>query len=164
MVRIVFFAVLILSIALVPQLATAQSQGIGQGQTPGVQNPSVNQSQDTSAQIQGMLGSIRDLQQAIQDAMKELQQAIDDLNHLRAARPTPPKDNNPQEKDAYTKRKTEWQYKVTSKEHEIVATQAKINQLQKQLSNLQQQLSNLQNATGDSSGKKMPPVKVMPRR
>ena len=167
-IRIVFFTVLGLSIALAPQLAIAQPQGIGQGtgqgQVPGAQNPNVNQTQDIASQIQGVTGALKDLQQAIEDAEKDLQQAIDDLNQLRAKLPTGPTGNSPQEKDAYTKRKMEWQYKVTVKEHQIVATQVKINQLQKKLSDLQQQLANLQKAAADSSGKAMPPVKVIPRK
>jgi chromosome segregation ATPase len=173
-VRIICFALLSFPIALAPQLAIAQPQGVGQPQTPVVQSPNVNQSQDTASQIQGMTGAIKDMQQAISDAEKELQQMINDLNQLRAARPTPPKGNSQQEKDAYYKRRTELQNRVTAKEHQIVATQAKINQLQKQLSDLQQQLSNLQKKAGDSSGKQTPqravdtsgkappPVKIIP--
>jgi chromosome segregation ATPase len=163
-VRMICFALLSIAIALAPQLAIAQPQGIGQAQTPGAQSPNVNQSQDTTAQIQGMTGAIKNMQQAIEDAEKQLRQLVDDLNQLRAQRPTPPKGNSSQEKDAYYKRRTELQNKVTAKEHEIVATQAKINQLQKQLSDLQQQLYSLQKKAGDSSGKKMPSVKVIPRK
>ena len=163
-IRIVCFTLLSLSVTLGPKLAIAQPQGTGQGQFSGVQSATQNQSQDMDAQIQGLTGAIKDMEQAIEEAMKELRQMIDDLNQLRAALPTPPAGNSSQEKDAYTKRKMEWQYKVTAKEHQIVATQVKINQLQKKLSDLQQQLANLQKAAGDSSEKKMPPVKVIPRR
>ena len=163
-IRIVCFTLLSLSVALAPQMAIAQPQVTGQGQVPGVQSPNVNQSQDMDAQIQGLTGAIKDMEQTIEEAMKELQQMIDDLNQLRAALPTPPTGNSSQEKDAYTKRKMEWQYKVTAKEHQIVATQVKINQLQKKLSDLQKQLSNLQKAAGDSSGKQTPSVKVVPRK
>jgi chromosome segregation ATPase len=163
-VRIACFALLCLSVALLPRLATAQPQGIGQGQSSGVQSATPGQAQDRAAQIQALTAAIKDLQHAIDDAMKEFQQLIDDLKKLRAAFPAPPKDSSSQEKDAYTKRKTEWQYRLTAKEHQIVAVQAKINQLQKQLSDLKQQLSNLQKASGDSSGRALPPVQVIPER
>ncbi|MGA2330950.1 MAG: hypothetical protein ABSG75_04250 [Syntrophales bacterium] len=161
--RIVCFALLGLSIALAPNLASAQPQGIGQGQSSEVQSATPSQSQDAAAQIQGLKGAIKNMEQAIEDAMIELQQMIDELNELKAARPAPPKGNSPQDKDAYIKSMTEWKYKVTAMEHELVAQQAKINQLQKQLSDLQQQLSNMQRAAGDSSGKALPPVKVIAR-
>ena len=102
-VRIGWYVILSLSIALAPHLATAQPQGIGQGQAFGVQNVTPNQSQDTAAQIQGTADAIKDVQQAIRDAGKELQQLMDDLKQLRDARPTPPKGNSSQEKDAYIK-------------------------------------------------------------
>lgn len=154
---------LTLSIILPPHIANAQPQGIGQGQSSGVTNLSPSRSQDTAAQIQGLMSAIKDVQQAIDDAMKELHQMIDDLNQLRAERPAPPTGNSPQERDAYTKRRIAWQDKITAKEHQVVAQQAKINQLQKELSDLQQQLANMQKAPGDSSGKKTP-LKVMPRK
>ena len=103
-IRILCFALLSFSITIAPQLATAQPQGIGHAQVPGVAIPNVNQSQDSAAQIQGLVGAINDMQQTIEDAIKELQQDIDDLNQLRAARPAPPKGNSPQDKDAYIKR------------------------------------------------------------
>ena len=163
-VHIGCYAILCLSIVLAPHLAIAQPQGAGQGQVSGATNVSPSQSQDISAQIQGMAGAIRDLQQAIADAMKELQQDKDDLNKLRAELPTPPKGNSSQEKDAYNKRKAERQNKITAKEHQIVAKQATINRLQKQRRDLQQQLSDLQKAAGGSSGKALPPVKVIPEK
>jgi hypothetical protein len=163
-VCVVCLAVFSLSITLAPHLATAQPQGTGQARVPGVTNLSLSQSPDTSAQIQGLLGSIKNMQQTIEDAMKELKQDIDDLNQLRAEPPTGPQGNSSQDKDAYYKRRTEWQYKVTAKEHEIVAKQAKINQLQKQVSDLQQQLSNLQSESKGALGKKLTPMKVEPKK
>lgn len=163
-VRMICFALLSIAIALAPQLAIAQPQGIGQAQTPGAQSPNVNQSQDTTAQIQGMTGAIKDMQQAIEDTEKEIQHDMADLKQLRAARPTPPTGNSPQEKDAYIKRITNWQNTVTAKEHEFYAAHAKLNQLKKQLSDLQQQLSNRQKEPGDSSGKALPPLKVIPSK
>jgi chromosome segregation ATPase len=159
-IRIVCFALLSLSIALASNLASAQPQG----QVSGVQNPNLNQSQDAAAQIHGMTGAIKDMQQAIEDAVKEMQQMIDDLKQLRAERPTPPKGSNPQEKDAYIKRMTDWKYKITAKEHQIVATQAKINQLQRKLSDLQEQLASLQKDARGYSGNALPPAKVIPKK
>lgn len=158
------YLILSLLVVIAPQLAIAQPQAVGQGQSSGARSATPSPSQDIAARIRGLSDEIKGVQQAIQDMEKVIRQLLDDLKQLRAARPVPPKGNTPQEKDAYSKHTAEWQYKVTAKENEVYIAHVKLDQLHRQLGNLQERLANLQKESGDTSEKKLQPVKVTPRK
>ena len=131
----------------------AQPQGIGQGQVSGSAGTNPGTTQDAAAQVRRLSDQIKAVQEERNDAHRELGQLLDDLKRLRASRPSPPKGTNPEEKDAYKKSVSDWQYKVTAKEHEVYVAHATLDRLEQRLKYLEQELAGLQGKAGDGSGK-----------
>ncbi len=161
-IRIVYFAVLGLSIALAPHLATAQSQGIGQGQSSGPQNVDPTQSADIMGQINALQNAIQAKQKEIQQLMdlmkqdqKQLKEARHQLKQLQDAPPPPPKGRSSQEKSAYDNQMADWNKKqaelikaINQVLVDIDVLAKQVTQLQDQIRVLQQQLSDLHKKAG----------------